>query len=74
MNYIITFHTVSEVLRFETMLKREQIKVKLMPVPRQFSSSCGLCGKVAEEDLERIKELAASENVEFDQIYEFGDK
>lgn len=48
--YIFTFDTISEALRFEKVLKENEINVRLMPVPRKLSSSCGTCAKVEYED------------------------
>lgn len=70
---IFTFFTVSEVLRFERVLKENQIEVKLMPVPRNLSTSCGTCAKLAKADLDRVLDLVDEKNLEYDEIYEVED-
>lgn len=69
MSNIISFYTVSEVLKFERHLKEENIKVSLMPVPRSLSSSCGTCAKTDKKDLDKIKKIIEENNIEYDQIY-----
>ncbi|MGO4987194.1 MAG: DUF3343 domain-containing protein [Gallicola sp.] len=67
--YLFTFETISMVLLFEKTLQREKIKTKLMPVPRQFSSSCGNCAIIEKEDLEKVKELCKKNHIYYDEIH-----
>ena len=39
---VLLFHTNSAVLRAEKILLRENFIIKLIPVPRQLSSDCGI--------------------------------
>ncbi|NMA85292.1 MAG: DUF3343 domain-containing protein, partial [Epulopiscium sp.] len=38
---VVTFHVTQHALIFEKAMKEADYPVKLMPVPRQVSSSCG---------------------------------
>jgi uncharacterized SAM-binding protein YcdF (DUF218 family) len=38
---VVLFHSVSHALRAERIAMRAGLEVKLIPVPRQFSSNCG---------------------------------
>lgn len=67
--YLFTFETISMVLLFENALKSRDIKTKLMPVPRQFSSSCGSCAIISKEDLEKVKEICKEEKVFYEDIH-----
>ena len=40
---IILFKSVSDALKAEQILKMEGISHKLVPVPKQISSDCGIC-------------------------------
>lgn len=60
---------MSEVLRFERILKEAGIEIVLMPVPRSLSTSCGTCAKTREEDYDKIMVLVEEENIEYDNIY-----
>ena len=55
--YIFTFDTISQALKFEKDLKKINIDVKLMPVPRALSSSCGTSARVYSDDEEIIENL-----------------
>jgi len=76
-NYFIlfTFHSTHLALEFERTLKSEDIFVKLIPVPRKISSSCGLAGKIKEDELTEIKNICDKKNIEYEEIYKvFEDK
>lgn len=45
MECIVTFHTQSGAIKFERLLKHEDIMVTLMPAPRRLSSSCGIAAR-----------------------------
>ncbi len=67
--YLFTFETISMVLLFENSLKQQGVKTKLMPVPREFSSSCGSCALVEKENLEKAKEIAKNNHVFYEEIH-----
>ncbi|MDF2672499.1 MAG: hypothetical protein K0R09_764 [Clostridiales bacterium] len=46
MDYTATFYTHSGAIKFERFMKRKNIQVTLMPVPRKFSSNCGIAAKL----------------------------
>jgi len=39
---VVTFNATHYALKAERVLKKARYNVKLIPVPRQFSSNCGL--------------------------------
>ncbi|HBE84837.1 MAG TPA: DUF3343 domain-containing protein [Lachnoclostridium sp.] len=39
---VITFHTTAEAIAMESQCQKEGIPGRLIPVPRQISSGCGL--------------------------------
>lgn len=67
--YLFTFETISMVLLFEKCLVSHQIKTRLMPVPRQFSSSCGNCAIIQKEDLEKVKSLMEENKIYYEDLY-----
>ena len=69
MNHIVTFHTISEALRFERELEAKNLKVELRPVPRKLSSSCGNCAFIDSDELEEVKSIIQEKNLEHDEIY-----
>lgn len=65
---IVTFHQLTDALIFEERAKKEEPEFRLIPVPRKISSSCGLSAQTGME-LEKVKEILSSENIESDGIY-----
>lgn len=67
MNYIATFFSHFGAIRFKKMCDQNHHKARIMPVPRDLSSSCGTCvrysadtfypGEVDSEELEQIVEV-----------------
>lgn len=71
---VVTFHVTQHALIFEEFLKNKGIHVKLMPVPRQVSSSCGTAAKVpCELELEIIK-WCDEESLPIDEFHRIIDK
>ncbi|WP_227762145.1 DUF3343 domain-containing protein [Zhaonella formicivorans] len=71
---VATFHSVYDSLNFEKAMKTRGIEVKLIPVPREISSSCGTAARFALKDREIITAIAAKEHLEIDRIYTLEEK
>jgi hypothetical protein len=69
-NLIITFYSTHLALAFERELKNSEINVKITPVPRQISSSCGLSGRINAQDLGKVKEVCSDNQIEYEDIYQ----
>ncbi|RAK11751.1 uncharacterized protein DUF3343 [Halanaerobium saccharolyticum] len=69
-NIIFTFYSTHLALEFERELKNSEINVKIIPVPRQISSSCGLSGRINAQDLEKVKEICNDSEIEYEDIYQ----
>jgi len=55
---VATFHSTHAVMRAEKILKEAGLEeVRLIPVPRQVSSDCGVTVRFLLSDLERAREL-----------------
>jgi hypothetical protein len=50
---VILFESVSSALHAEKILKAGGIAHKIIPVPKHFSSDCGVCIRVDGEDLQQ---------------------
>ena len=66
---VFTFYSTHLALEFERVLKGKKIEVKLIPVPRQISSSCGLAGRIIEDQVDEIKSICEKKDIEYDNIY-----
>lgn len=67
---IATFDNTHHALRFEKTLKENQIKLTVMPVPREVSASCGLSVKFSIDDFSSIKELTGANEILVKKFYE----
>lgn len=65
--YIMLFKSVSYALKAEKILKEGKIPHKLIPVPKQISSDCGVCLRFESQDRLSI-ENRLSNKVEFEDI------
>jgi hypothetical protein len=52
---VVLLESVSHALQAEKIMKAEKIPCKLIPVPRQLSSDCGVCMRFSADDKERIE-------------------
>lgn len=66
---IATFDNTHHALLFEKTLKENDIKLTIMPVPREISASCGLSVKFYLEEFDYIKSLAANKDILIKKYY-----
>lgn len=67
--YIITFHSTYWAMEAETVLKAAGFACRLRPVPRQYSSSCGVCAEVKASSPEAVLAVLATSGIEHDEYY-----
>lgn len=67
---VVTFNVTQHALVFEKILKKYKLDVKLMPVPRQLSASCGTAAYVSCEQKERIIMICLENKVPIDEFQE----
>ena len=60
---VLLFQSVSQAMLAEKILKQQEIPHKVIPVPRQISSDCGVCIRFRPDERTRI-ESALSGKVE----------
>ena len=65
---VVIFHTSSAALRAEKILRREELPIKLIPTPREFSSDCGVALRFEWRSETRTRELLESAHVEIASI------
>ncbi|SDY95225.1 Protein of unknown function [Proteiniborus ethanoligenes] len=71
---IVTFHTTNHALNFEKAMKEKDIDVKLMPVPRQVSSSCGTAAQFPCSMKREIVNICGEKHIEIDEIHKIYQK
>lgn len=67
---VVTFEITQHALIFEKYLKNNKLNVKLMPVPRQLSSSCGIAAYINCKEKDTISALCKDNNLNIDEFYE----
>jgi len=65
---VILVYSVSHALKGETILKEADVSCKLVPVPRQFSSDCGICLRIDRADKEKAAALFAEKRLEYESM------
>jgi hypothetical protein len=67
---VILFPSTSHALRAEKILQQKDVVTKLIPVPRQLSSDCGVCLRF-ERDIEPVvRQILAEAGVAVEDICE----
>ena len=68
---VVTFHTTAEAMKFEKACKRENVKGRLITVPREISAGCGIAWCSDLKLKEKLKEVCGMENIdsEIHEIY-----
>ena len=67
---VVLFHTTSSAIRGERVVKKAGIECNLIPIPRDFSSDCGISLRFNWVDVERIKEVLETNEVKISEIRE----
>jgi hypothetical protein len=66
---VVLFHSITGALQAEKRLKGKGVAVKLIPVPRQLSSDCGVCLRFRSEDESEIKRALEEDRIDIQGIY-----
>ncbi len=70
-NYsVVIFYSTSAAIRAESLAKRGELMVKLIPVPRNLSSDCGICLRFNNEDKPKMEKILQNGKVEYENIYQ----
>jgi hypothetical protein len=66
----ILVYSTSHALRAEQVLRRAGIACKLIPVPRQLSSDCGVCLRIERSESGTAAEALEAAGVHMEGIHE----
>ena len=67
---VVLVYSTSYALRAEKLLGNAGVDCKLIPVPRQLSSVCGVCVRVDRADRETTRHLLEEVGVEIEGIHD----
>lgn len=68
---IVTFHTTAEAIAMENACKAEAVPGRLIPVPRQISSGCGLSWSMPVEWKEEIDKFMSTHGLHYEAVGEY---
>ncbi len=66
---VVTFHSTHYALKSERVLKKAKYNIKLVPVPRQFSSNCGLALQFDCDNKDIFLDLFKKNKVEVEALH-----
>jgi hypothetical protein len=66
--YVVVYST-SHAIRIEKLLEQRGIDCKLVPVPRQLSSDCGVCVRITSEHVQAAEETVLDAGIEIEGIH-----
>lgn len=65
---VILVYSTSHAMRIEKLLAEQGIACKMIPVPRQISSDCGVCIRILRETVPAAREVVAAARIEVQGI------
>ena len=65
---VILVYSTSHAMRIEKLLGKRGIACKMIPVPRQISSDCGVCIRIARARVEAARETIGEARIEIQGI------
>ena len=69
---VILFKGSSHAVQAERKCMKAEINVRLIPVPREISSSCGVCLRIHSADRDAVELVMSETNCEFEEIRVIG--
>ncbi len=67
---VVTFNATHYALKAEKVLKQAKYNVKLIPVPRQFSSNCGLALQFDCSLKEEVNRIFSEQHIKIHGIHQ----
>jgi hypothetical protein len=65
---VILVYSTSHAMRIEKLLKARGVACKMIPVPRQISSDCGVCIRITSAQAEAVRETIEKARIEIQGI------
>jgi hypothetical protein len=66
---VVLFPTTSSVMQAEKALKKQGLEVKLIPVPRQFSSDCGISLRFSWSNIDKVRTTIEAARIDIQSIH-----
>lgn len=68
---VATFKSTHHTIQAEGFFKNRDISFKTIPTPREITRSCGLAIVFTLDDLEGVREMIDSSEINIDSLYEY---
>jgi hypothetical protein len=65
---VILVHATSHAMRIEKLLGKRGVACKMIPVPRQLSSDCGVCIRILQAHVEVARDTVEAVRMEIQGI------
>lgn len=65
---VILVYSTSHAMRIEKLLEKREISCKMIPVPRQLSSDCGVCIRTARAQVEAARAAIEEAKIEIQGV------
>ena len=66
---VISFESTHMAIKSEKILLEEGLEIRIIPVPRETTASCGLALKISTEDLSRVRKYLGENEIEYTGCY-----
>lgn len=66
---VVVVYSTSHAIRIEKLLQGLGIACKLIPVPRQISSDCGVCVRLLQSDVEVARRVVDTAHIDIAGIH-----
>lgn len=67
---VITFQSTTSAMAMEKYCKEEHCSGRLIPVPRNITTGCGLAWSAKQEEKERLLIFMENHHIKYDNIYD----
>jgi len=69
MEYIITFKNTNFAIKAEQCLLEHKLQVGVLPLPSQISAGCGICVRIAQDEIKSAIVALAEKNIDEIGLY-----
>lgn len=68
---LITFYTTHDVLKAEKVLMNSNLKIELIPVPREFSANCGISMCLPWEKKDNAVDILKNNSIQIENVHQW---
>jgi hypothetical protein len=67
---IVTFHTTTEAMAFESAARKAGLKGRLIPVPTEITAGCGMAWSETPDSAAAIRQMIEDKKLSFERTWE----